>query len=348
MNYDRSEFSYEYPDYLIAHTPIEPRDSARLLISSPPNKISDNYFFELPLALRAGDIVVRNISRVIPARLILLRASGGERELLLAHPTNRKPLTDIPWPHQWRVMIRGEVREGEILMHQGQSVGKVTTLHLDGTRTFEFNTSINVATFIHSFGAPPLPPYIHTNALAMAERYQTTYAQKSGSVAAPTAGLHFTDRTWEDLSLRGVKVCDITLHVGLGTFKPLGEGDVRNQHLHAEWAEITPQACELINATREAKGRIIAVGTTSARTLEHFGKSGTLRTGAEEIDLYITTSHTWQMVNGLITNFHLPESSLLVLVESFIGSTRRQQVYAHAIREQYRLFSFGDSSLLWR
>jgi S-adenosylmethionine:tRNA ribosyltransferase-isomerase len=342
---DVADFDYDLPPHLIAQTPAETRDAARLLVVERGGAgLADRTFAELPALLRPGDCLVVNDSRVIPARVMAQTEAGAPVELLFVEPVERG---------RWRSMVKPgrRCRAGTIL-HVGGEEGarlRAVVVEADGTRLIERLDGGTVDALMTAHGMPPLPPYIARHAKPGPEddeRYQTVYARVPGSVAAPTAGLHFTPALIERLRVRGVEVHPVTLHVGPATFRPMKHPLVEAHVLPAERA-IVPHATARAVAAAKADGRrVIAVGTTVTRTLESAAAGG--RVGATEgaADVFITPGHRFRVVDGLITNFHLPRTTLLVLVAAFAGRERVLAAYAHAIREGYRFYSYGDAMLV--
>jgi S-adenosylmethionine:tRNA ribosyltransferase-isomerase len=345
------DFDYPLPDAAIAQTPAEPRDASRLLVvdraGSSPGKpvLRDRIFRELGEELRAGDLLIVNDSRVIPARLPARRTGGGVAEVLLL-----RPLDDARWEALVRPSAR--LRDGaRLTLRSGDGVEVGERLG-DGTRAVRFSRSPDEV--MAAAGETPLPPYIHDRS-APAERYQTVYAQPPGSAAAPTAGLHFTPALLASLSSSGVRRASVTLHVGLDTFRPL-EGEFIDQHrIHTEWYEIPLATRTAIEETRRTGGRVVAVGTTSVRVLETAAR---IHAPTGWSDLYITPPYPFSSVDALITNFHLPRSSLLLLVTAFVQAGMASEAtplgardtllaaYGHALEAGYRFFSFGDAMLI--
>lgn len=338
------EFDFNLPPSLIAQFPAEPRDSSRLLVvDRAAGGWSHHTFREFSTFLRPGDLLVRNNSRVIPARLMGTReATGGRWEGLYLQTIE---------PGLWEIMgkTRGRPRPGErIVLHGGVTL-ELARMAADGTWTARVDTTEPAAVVLRRIGSVPLPPYIRRGVEGPGdrERYQTLYAAADGSVAAPTAGLHFTAATFAALDARGVRWVDVTLHVGIGTFRPIVAERIEDHQLHAEWAEVTADAAERMNATRAQGGRVVAVGTTSARVLETAARSGRGFEPFEgETARYLRPGMVFQGMDALLTNFHLPRSSLLVLVSAFGGLELIRAAYAEAIREQYRFYSYGDAMLV--
>ena len=351
-----SDFDYNLPPELIAQTPIEPRDASRLLVLDRATaSLAHRHFRDIGEYLRPGDLLIANQSRVIPARLLGRRVvTGGAVEVLL--------LAERPdlGPDCWETLVRPGRR-----LHPGDCVifgdeasafpllqGEIRQSTEAGGRIVSFSipiteTALTVRDLIEQLGRMPLPPYIHET-LTDPERYQTVYARISGSAAAPTAGLHFTPQLLEQLRAQGVRVGFVTLHVGLDTFRPI-EGELVSEHkMHSEEIELDAPTAELINETRKAGGRVVAVGTTSVRVLESVASfyAGQIEPYRGHTRLFITPGYRFQVVDAMITNFHLPRSTLLLLVSAFASKALIERAYAEAIRERYRLFSFGDAMLM--
>jgi S-adenosylmethionine:tRNA ribosyltransferase-isomerase len=336
-----SSFDYHLPEEFIAQTPVEPRDSARLLVvDRDSGQIQHAIFRDLGSYLNPGDLLVLNETRVIPARLYAKKIPGGGRaELLLL---NRKDA------RTWEALIGGKgLRVGVQLQVQGGPLAEVI-LELEGAlRLVRFSEPINV--YLDKVGHMPLPPYIHVP-LSDRERYQTVYARSPGSAAAPTAGLHFTPRLIQELSESGIRTATLTLHVGLDTFVPVSEASPEEHPIHTEWCQLNVEAAELVNQTHQEGGRIIAVGTTSVRTLETAAAqavSGDKVSSYEgSTSLFILPGYHFKAVDALITNFHLPRSTLIMLVSAFAGQELILHAYETAKQEGYRFYSFGDAMLI--
>jgi S-adenosylmethionine:tRNA ribosyltransferase-isomerase len=348
-----ADLEYELPDDLVAQTPAEPRDASRLLAyHRGPGAIEDRVFGELPTLLSAGDILVRNDTRVFPARSFFHRATGGRIEVLFLFALTAPGVEN----ERWEVLLRGRPRRDEVL--ESEVAGPHWPLRCveplgDGRWVVESLGGAPVLELLEGAGVTPLPPYI-TAPLDDPERYQTTYARSLGSAAAPTAGLHFTPELDEALTTRGVQMESVTLHVGLGTFKPLQTERLDAATLHAETYQVDPAVwTRLVKARRDGR-RIVAVGTTSMRVLEHLALAEEARAGADltpadrspirgETSLFIRPGFSFRMVGGLVTNFHLPRTSLLALVMAFCGVEETRAVYRHAVDRRYRFYSFGDA-----
>lgn len=336
-----SDFNYELPPELIAQTPLDRRDASRLLtLNRAGGETGHRHFYDLPRLLKPGDCLVFNDSRVLPARLFGRREPGGGAvELVL--------LTD-KGDGVWECLSRPgrKTRTGTRLSFgeklQAQVVGEAE----DGNRLIRFEYEGIFLELLEELGRMPLPPYIKTE-LEDTERYQTVYSREIGSAAAPTAGLHFTRELMAELEAMGVRLCYVTLHVGLGTFRPVKAENITDHHMHSEFCRIPAETAETVNRTRKAGGRVICVGTTSCRTLESWAeKDGTLRERSGWTDIFIYPGYRFKIMDGLITNFHLPESTLIMLVSAFAGREHLLAAYRQAVEERYRFFSFGDAMLI--
>ena len=348
-----SDFDFDLPEDRIALRPARPRDSARLL-HVKDGALEDRGVLDLPDLLQPGDLLVFNDTRVIPAALTGVRparAHGGGGDVAVEINLHKRT-GEADWLAFARPAKR--LRDGDVIGFTGDLGATVVSKGEGGEIALTFDRSgPELDKAIVAAGAPPLPPYIASKRAADAadlEDYQTVYADplKSGSVAAPTAGLHFTDRLFEKLDARGVKRAWVTLHVGAGTFLPVKTENVADHQMHAEWYQVSDKTAAAINGARASGGRIIAVGTTSLRTLESAAEpDGTVRVEARETDIFITPGYRFAAVDALMTNFHLPKSTLFMLVCALAGFEEMHAAYAHAVRERYRFFSYGDSSLLW-
>ncbi len=337
----RSDFYYDLPPELIAQTPIEKRDSSRLMhLDKETGAIGHFLFHDLPKLLRPGDCLVLNDSRVLPARLIGRRETGGAVEVVLLRDRG---------DGVWECLTRPgrKTREGiKLIFGDGELKGSVLETIEGGNRLIKFEYDGIFLEVLERLGRMPLPPYIHEE-LQDAERYQTVYSRVTGSAAAPTAGLHFTEELLDEIRAMGVKVCFVTLHVGLGTFRPVKAEEIEDHEMHAEYCVISAETAETINNTKRAGGRIVAVGTTSCRTLESRAEAdGTLREFAGFTNIFIYPGYTFKCIDALVTNFHLPESTLIMLVSALAGRENVLRAYAEAIRERYRFFSFGDAMFI--
>lgn len=340
---DTSAFDFDLPPDLIAQEAAEPRDSARLLVvRRDAGTWEHRTFADLPDLLRPGDVLARNDSKVVPARIVGHRAAtGGRWEGLYL-----RTLPDGAWEILARTRGRPEPGERVVV---GEGMGLVLEGRLgEGRWAARPDMAGDAPTLLAAHGSVPLPPYIRKGIESAGdrERYQTVYARAPGSVAAPTAGLHFTPAVFDRLDARGVGRVDLTLHVGIGTFRPIEVGRIEDHALHAEMAELTPGAAATLNARRAAGGRVVAVGTTSARVLEASAASGRFEPLLGETALYLRPGHAFRGVDALVTNFHLPRSSLLVLVSALAGVDLIRAAYAEAVRERYRFYSFGDAMLI--
>ena len=332
---------YDLPEERIAQTPVEPRDHSRLMVlHRSDNSIEHRHFYDIIDYLNPGDALVINETRVIPARLIGERPSGGACEILLL-----KQLA----PKKWEAIVRPgkKLRTGaQVLFGGGRLVATIAEVKEDGGRIVDFACEGTMEAALDELGEMPLPPYIHEK-LQDRERYQTVYARQEGSAAAPTAGLHFTPELMERIRQKGVDIVPVLLHVGLGTFRPVKAEDVEEHVMHSEYFEVTEEAARAVNETRASGGRIFAVGTTSVRTLESAaGEDGTLRAQSGTTSIFIKPGYRFRLVDGLITNFHLPGSTLIMLVSALMGREYTLSVYEQAVREGYRFFSFGDAMLI--
>ena len=336
-----SDFNYDLPKELIAQDPLENRSDSRLMvIHRDTDAIEHRIFREIGEYISPGDILVMNDTRVIPARLIGVRASGGAAEILLL-----KRL-DID---RWEAIVRPgkKLRPGaKVSFGEGKLVGEIEEVAEEGNRIVRFHYDGVFESILDELGQMPLPPYI-THKLQDKERYQTVYAKHEGSAAAPTAGLHFTKELLKELEEKGVETAFVTLHVGLGTFRPVKTENILEHHMHTEYCEVSKETAEKVNRVKERGGRVIAVGTTSVRTLESMTEEdGVLRAGSRDTDIFIYPGYRFKLVDGLITNFHLPESTLLMLVSAFYDREKILSAYSEAVQEKYRFFSFGDAMLI--
>ena len=349
----KSDFYYDLPQELIAQHPVERRDASRLLrLDRRTGALDHRHFYELPDLLREGDLLVMNDSRVLPARIFGTRPGGGVNEFLLLRQIS---------PNVWETITRPGKRakagsrfvfggaSGEDAMMQGE----VIEVKDDGNRVVRFECADEFFSVLDRIGQMPLPPYI-TEKLEDAERYQTVYSRELGSAAAPTAGLHFTDELIDRLDGMGIKHTFLTLHVGLGTFRPVKEDNITDHKMHSEHYDLPQDAVNLINRTKAEGGRVISVGTTSCRTLEAAARQQGYSAGSGSLlkpcegwtDIFIYPGYEFRVIDGLITNFHLPESTLIMLVCAFAGYDHTMAAYREAVKERYRFFSFGDAMLI--
>lgn len=336
----RSDFNYYLPEELIAQAPIEPRDSSRMLVfDKKSGERADRYFYDLPEFLKPGDVVVVNNTRVIPARLIGRKPTGAVCEVLLL-----KRLDYVTW--ECIVKPGKRLQEGSTIIFSDKLKGVIAERLPDGGRHIKFEFDGVFEDVLNELGEVPLPPYIKEK-LQNAERYQTVYSKIEGSAAAPTAGLHFTPEIIEKLKANGVIFTNVLLHVGLSTFRPVKEDDVTNHKMHFEYYAVTKESADIINSAKSEGRRVIAVGTTVVRVLESVADDkGFLRECDGETDIFIYPPYTPKAVDCLLTNFHLPESTLIMLVSAFIGREKTLELYNHAVKERYRFFSFGDCMFL--
>lgn len=337
----KSDFDFYLPEELIAQTPLERRDGSRLLaLDKYSGEIEHRHFYDLPDFLKAGDCLVMNNSRVLPARLIGTRKTGGMVELVL--------LRDLG-DGRWECLSRPgrKTKPGtELSFGDGELNAAVEAVVEGGNRIVRFDYEGIFLEVLERLGKMPLPPYIKEE-LNEPERYQTVYSRELGSAAAPTAGLHFTEELLEKLRAKGVKLCYVTLHVGLGTFRPVKEDEIEDHEMHSEFCVIPEETAQAVNETKRAGGRIIAVGTTSCRTLEGFAKEdGTLEACSGWTNIFIYPGYKFKCIDALITNFHLPESTLIMLVSALAGRENILNAYKTAVEERYRFFSFGDAMFI--
>ncbi len=337
----KSDYYYDLPEELIAQDPLEDRASSRLmLLDKETGAVEHRHFYELPEFLHAGDCLVLNDTRVMPARLYgTKKDTGAVVEVLLL-----KRLKDS----SWEVLVKPgkKAREGAVLDFGGMMTGTVEEILEEGNRRIRFEFDGIFEEILDKLGEMPLPPYIH-HKLKDRDRYQTVYAREEGSAAAPTAGLHFTKELLSEIEGMGVNIVYVTLHVGLGTFRPVKEENILDHHMHTEYCRVDKQAADTINRVKAEGGRIICVGTTSVRTLESMtGDDGIVRAGFKDTDIFIYPGYRFKAVDALITNFHLPESTLLMLVSAMAGRENILNAYGEAVRERYRFFSFGDAMFI--
>ena len=339
-----ADFDYSLPEELIAQEPLPQRSASRLMIvDRMQQQVRHARFADLPTELVPGDLLVRNETRVLPARLFGRKPTGGQVEVLLVQ---RCALAE----EVWLCMTRSSkaLRVGTRIDFPAGARGEIVDDLGEGRRLVRFQGSEDFPAYLGEHGRMPLPPYIRRDARRLdQERYQTVFARTPGAVAAPTAGLHFTSQTFEALRHRGIETCGITLHVGPGTFQPVRSETLEQHRMHAEWYEMPAETAGKIRETRAAGHRVIALGTTVTRTLEHCAAAaGEVEAGSGETDLFIRPGHQFRTVDGLVTNFHLPKSTLLVLVAAFAGRDLILRAYREAIAERYRFFSYGDCMLI--
>ena len=351
-------YNYDLPPEAIAQNPVDPRDSSRLLWVKSDQEADHRIFRDLVDLLQAGDLIVLNDTRVIPARLYGVKTSGAKVEVLLIEQRGLR---------QWLALVKPGKRlkpgativfspaiatatPSESRTDHNPPPFTATVIESDpetGGRILEFDYPADTSFFslLDRYGEIPFPPYV-TESEAQPDRYQTVYAERDGSAAAPTAGLHFTDELFARLDAKGIERAIVTLHVGIGTFRPVEVEDITTHAMHGEWIEVTAATVDKIAATKARGGRVIAIGTTTVRSLESAAVSGTLEPYTGKTELFIYPGYQWQVVDGLITNFHLPKSSLMMLVSAAIGRERLLALYREAIAEHYRFFSFGDAMFI--
>ena len=337
-----SDFYYDLPEELIAQDPLEDRTASRLLVlERKTGAVKHKIFSDVIDYLNKGDCLVINNTRVIPARLIGEKeGTGGKVEVLLL----KRRANDV-----WETLVKPgkKLKPGaKITFGDGRLRAEVLEVVEEGNRLVKFYYEGIFEEILDSLGEMPLPPYI-THKLEDKEMYQTVYAKFDGSAAAPTAGLHFTKELLNKIEEKGIKIASITLHVGLGTFRPVKVDDVNNHHMHTEWYEVNTEAADIINETKKNGGRVICVGTTSCRTIESVAdENGYMKAKTGETDIFIYPGYKFKVMDGLITNFHLPESTLVMLVSAFAGKENVLSAYETAVKERYRFFSFGDAMIL--
>ena len=335
------DFYYDLPEELIAQTPLEKRDSSRLMVlDRESGEIEHKHFYDIIDYLNPGDCLVLNDSRVLPARLIGHRPTGGTIEVLLLRDLGNK---------KWECLCkpgRKMCERDTAIFGDGELTATVREVCADGNRIVEFTYEGIFLEILERLGKMPLPPYIKAE-LQDQERYQTVYSRELGSAAAPTAGLHFTEDLLDKIREKGIKTAFITLHVGLGTFRPVKAEDVLDHHMHSELCMVSQETADILNETRKAGGRIICVGTTSCRTLESLvNEDGTFSPKSRWTDIFIYPGYQFKAMDALITNFHLPESTLVMLVSAFAGREKILNAYNQAVKERYRFFSFGDAMFI--
>ncbi len=336
-----SEFDYNLPPELIAQTPLEPRHDSRLMVlNREKHMVSDYFFYDLPLFLKPGDLLVLNNTRVIPARLFAVKqGSSGMVEIFLLKQLSR---------NRWECLVRPgkRAKPGTSLIFDEGITGQITGTVVDGGRVIEFPPELDLRNWLERCGQTPLPPYI-THKLANPERYQTVYSRYEGSVAAPTAGLHFTPPLLEKIRQQGIQIQFLTLHVGMGTFRPVKTEVVEEHTMHPESFTLPDDLSQAIIRTKKAGGRVIAVGTTTVRVLESQALSpDEVQPGSGETNIFIYPGYDFKIIDGLITNFHLPKSTLLMLTAAFAGREFILESYRRAVETGYRFFSFGDAMLI--
>ncbi len=337
------DFYYDLPEELIAQTPLDQRDASRLLtLDKRTGARQHMHFYELPTLLKPGDCLVMNDSRVLPARLLGHRLPGGGAcEVLLLIDRGNKT---------WECLVRPgkKMKPGaQVVFGNGELTAEVTEELPGGNRLVRFSYEGIFLEVLERLGKMPLPPYIKKE-LQDPERYQTVYSREMGSAAAPTAGLHFTEELLQQIEAMGVKLCYVTLHVGLGTFRPVKEENITEHEMHSEYCMISQKTAKIINETKRAGGRVICVGTTSCRTIESWAQEdGTLQESAGWTNIYIYPGYRFKVLDCLITNFHLPESTLIMLVSALAGREHILEAYREAVEKKYRFFSFGDAMFIY-
>lgn len=331
-----SEFNYDLPEELIAQTPVEPRDTSRLLtLDRQTGETKQGTFRDILEDVRPDDVWVFNNTRVIPARLYGKRPTGGRVEVLLLHPLGED---------RWEVLVRPgkKALPGTALTFDAGVTATVEDRTEFGGRVVKFTYDGDFYARLDEIGEMPLPPYIHER-LQDRERYQTVYSKTPGSAAAPTAGLHFTPEVMAEITARGATVCYVTLDVGLGTFRPVSVTQIEAHHMHSETYNVSEETARLVNEAKRAGRRIVAVGTTSVRTLESAGQGGVLQAGSGATELFIYPGYEFKIVDAMVTNFHLPQSTLLMMISAFAGKEHVLAAYREAVAAKYRFFSFGDA-----
>ena len=335
-----SDFMYDLPEERIAQTPVEPRDHSRLMVlHRDTHEIEHKHFYDIVDYLNPGDCLVINETKVIPARLYGERPTGGACEVLLLKQLG---------PKRWETLVRPgkKLRPGaEVIFGDGRLRCRVVETTDDGGRIVEFECDGSFEAALDALGEMPLPPYIHEK-LQDRDRYQTVYAKQDGSAAAPTAGLHFTPELLSRIREKGVDIVPVLLHVGLGTFRPVKVENIEEHQMHSEYFEVTEDAAQRVNAAHARGGRVVAVGTTSVRTLESAAEDSRLVARRGDTSIFIKPGYRWQLVDALITNFHLPGSTLLMLVSALYDREHILAAYEEAVRDEYRFFSFGDAMLI--
>ena len=335
-----TDFNYYLPEELIAQTPVEPRDSARMLVyHRDSGRMEDRHFYDIVEYLRPGDVLVINDTKVLPARIYGKRAGSGGKVEFLLH--KRLGITD------WEVLVKParKALPGAVIEFSDKLSAEVLSCGDDGLRTVRFRFEGVFEDILREIGEMPLPHYIHEK-LSDADRYQTVYAKEAGSSAAPTAGLHFTRRLLDEIREKGVEIVEVLLHVGLGTFRPVKVEEITQHKMHSEYFSVSREAAEKINAAKAEGRRVIAVGTTSVRVLESATFDGKLQVLSGFTDIFIYPPYKFKMVDALITNFHLPQSTLIMLISAFMGRESALAMYEYAVKQKYRFFSFGDATFL--
>ncbi|WP_372682963.1 tRNA preQ1(34) S-adenosylmethionine ribosyltransferase-isomerase QueA [Desulfosarcina sp.] len=351
--YSLDDYDYDLPEALIAQTPATDRDGSRLLHLSRGNgTVSHRHFHEIVTLLRPSDVLVVNNTRVVPGRLHGRKATGGKAELLILDYGQADGRGRDDCKRVYRCLIKASKQAGAgTRIHFDEGLVAEVRDFSEGIYTVAFSAPEPFDGLLHRIGRMPLPPYIKRDETQPDEadrmRYQTVYAREEGAIAAPTAGLHFTDAVLSQISEKGVTVAAVTLHVGYGTFVPVRVDDIRDHRIHEEWYSISQETARIVSQAKADGGRVVAVGTTSVRTLEFAaGTGGKIQPGSGRCDLFIYPGYTFTCVDAMITNFHLPRSTLLMLVSAFAGRETMLQAYAAAVKEKYRFFSYGDAMLI--
>ncbi len=337
-----SDYYYDLPQELIAQTPLERRDGSRLMtLNKETGEVGHHHFYDLPIFLKPGDCLVMNDSRVLPARLIGHRETGGACEVLLLVDKGNDT---------WECLVRPgrKLREGaKVIFGDGELTAEIAEVLPGGNRLVRFHYQGIFLEVLERLGQMPLPPYIKEK-LENQERYQTVYSREVGSAAAPTAGLHFTKELLAQIEAMGVKLCYVTLHVGLGTFRPVKEEDLTHHDMHSEYCVISQETADVINETKRNGGRVICIGTTSCRTIESWAKEdGTMEAASGWTNIFIYPGYKFKVLDCLVTNFHLPESTLVMLVSALAGREHILNAYQQAVEAKYRFFSFGDAMFIY-
>ena len=342
LDYSLSAYNYDLPSNLIAQDPVTPRDTSRLLVIDADHNLQHHHFYDLPNFLQEGDLLVFNNTKVIPARMYGHKQSGVAVEILLMEPIG---------PDRWLALVKPGKRLpiGSTIIFAEDvkaTVEGIETTTRARELQFHIPAGANLDKIIDQLGTLPLPPYV-TDSHVDPARYQTIYAEVSGAIAAPTAGLHFTEELFQKLQDKGIDKAFVTLHVGIGTFRPVETEDITQHIMHNEWCDVSEETIAKVIATKARGGRVIGVGSTAARSLE----SANLQAFTGKTNLMIYAGYEWKVLDGMITNFHLPKSTLLMMVSSFLGKDGRKflmSIYQEAIAKEYRFYSFGDAMLLWR
>ncbi len=341
------KFFYNLPSKFIAQEPVSPRDTSNLLVLDKKNgRVTHSKFLNLAKFLEKGDTLIFNNSKVFPAKISGTKESGGKAEILLLSP--QKGMGEsLDWEQKWRILGKGRLKKGTSLTFSKKLKGKIAE-DLGKEKIMEFNLfGENLKKEVFRIGKPPTPPYIKKRERGTKKKYQTIYAQKIGSVAAPTAGFHFTRRVFSALKKKGIKTEYITLHIGIGTFLPVKTRQVEEHNMAAEWAKITAKTAAVLNKQKEKGRRIISVGTTAARALEYFSNpAGEIKSGQGFANLFITPGYKFKIIDGMITNFHLPRSTPLLLASSLSSWESIKNAYEEAKLRGYRFYSFGDAMLI--